>query len=90
MGSRSVRETGDNRRRLYDMKRERRIKKSRSRTLADIRRIPKWARKKLGFTCEVVDFSYNLLKAFFGESMQNDIGYIPVIDRTAVTPWIED
>lgn len=71
------------------MKRKRRIKKP-SRTLADIRRIPKWARKKVGFTCEVVEFSYEILKAFFGESMQNDIGYIPVIDRTAVTPWVED
>ena len=70
------------------MKRKRRIKKSK--TLVDIRRIPKWARKKMGFTCEEVEFSYKLLKAFFGESMQNDIGYIPVIDRTAVTPWVED
>ena len=69
------------------MKRKRRIKKSR--TLADIRRIPKWVRK-VEFTCEEVEFSYELLKAFFGESMQNEIGYIPVIDRTAVTPWIED
>ena len=70
------------------MKRKRRIKYRR--TLADIRRIPKWARKKVGFTCEEVEFDYELLKAFFGESMQNDIGYVPVIDRTAVTPWIED
>lgn len=69
------------------MKRKRKIKKSR--TLADIRRIPKWARKKVGFTCEEVELSYELLKAFFGESMQNDIGYIPVIDRTAVTKWQE-
>ena len=61
-----------------------------ARTLADIRRIPKWARKKMGFTCEVVEFSYNLLKAFFGECMQNEIGYIPIIDRTAVTPWVEE
>ena len=66
------------------VRRFRRIKKSK--TLADIRLTPKWARKKVGFTCEVVEFSYELLKAFFGESMQNDIGYIPVIDRTAVTP----
>lgn len=65
-------------------------RKKPSRTLADIRRIPKWARKKLGFTCEVVEFSYELLKAFYGESMQNEIGYIPVIDRNAVTPWVED
>jgi hypothetical protein len=70
------------------MKRKRIIKKRR--TLADIRRIPKWARKIVGFTCEEVEFSYEILNAFFGESMQNDIGYIPVIDRTAVTPWIED
>ena len=65
-------------------------RKKPSRTLADIRRIPKWARKNLGFTCEVVEFSYELLKAFYGESMQNEIGYIPVIDRNAVTPWVED
>lgn len=70
------------------VKRFRKIKEHR--TLADIRRIPKWERKKVEFTCEVVEFSYKLLEAFFGESMQNDIGYIPVIDRTAVTPWIED
>lgn len=69
------------------VRRFRKVKKRR--TLADIRRIPKWARKKVGFTCEEVEFSYNLLKAFFGESMQNDIGYIPVIDRTAVTKWQE-
>lgn len=60
-----------------------------TRTLADIRRIPKWARKKLGFTCEEVEFSYKLLKYFIGESMQNEIGYIPIIDRTAVTKWQE-
>lgn len=65
-------------------------RKNPARTLADIRRIPKWARKKLGFTCEEVEFSYNLLKAFFGECMQNEIGYIPIIDRTAVTPWVEE
>ena len=67
------------------VRRFRKVKKYR--TLADIRRIPKWARKKVGFTCEEVEFDYELLRAFFGESMQNDIGYIPVIDRTAVTPW---
>lgn len=69
------------------VRRFRKVKKRKS--LADIRRIPKWARK-VGFSCEVVEFDYNLLKAFFEESMQNDIGYTPVIDRTAVTPWVED
>ena len=69
------------------MKRNKKRNKT-SRTLADIRRIPKWARK-VGFTCEVVEFDYKLLNAFFWESMQNEIGYIPVIDRTAVTKWQE-
>ena len=72
---------------MMKTKRHKKIKKYK--TLADIRRIPKWARK-VGFTYEEVEFSYKLLKAFFGESMQNVIGYIPVIDRTAVTPWMED
>ena len=77
------------------MKRERRIKKP-SRTLADIRRIPKWARKKLGFTCDEVDFSYTLLKHFVGDSKDIDsvsvrrVSCLPEIDLNAVTPWIED
>ena len=78
------------------MKRKRRIKKYRSRTLADIRRIPKWARKKLGFTCEEVEFSYTLLKHFIGDSKDiasvsvRRASCIPEIDLNAVTPWIED
>ena len=76
------------------MKRKRKIKKSR--TLADIRCIPKWARKKLGFTCEEVEFSYELIKHFIGDSKDIDsvsvrrASYIPEIDLNVVTPWIED
>lgn len=75
------------------MKRKRRIKKNR--TLADIRRIPKWARK-VGFTYEEVEFSYTLLKHFIGDSKDIDsvsvrrASCIPEIDLNAVTPWIED
>ena len=75
------------------MKRKRRIKNGR--TLADIRRIPKWARKT-GFTCEVVDFSYTLLKHFIGDSKDIDsvsvrrVTCLPEIDLNAVTPWVED
>ena len=75
----------------------RRFRKVRKRrTLADIRRIPKWARKKLGFTCEEVDFSYTLLKHFVGDSKDIDsvsvrrVSCLPEIDLNAVTPWIED
>ena len=74
------------------MKRKRRIKKYR--TLADIRRIPKWARKKVGFTCEVVEFDYKLIARFFNKDSDTKqtrpLVFTPVIDRTAVTPWIED
>jgi hypothetical protein len=75
------------------MKRKSRIKKSR--TLADIRHIPKWARKKLGFTCEEVEFSYKLLKYFIGDSKEVDsmsvrsTSCIPEIGRNAVTEWQE-
>ena len=78
------------------MKRKRRIKKSRSRTLSDIRSKPKWVRKKLGFTCEEVDFDYTLLKHFFGDSKDIDFvsvrraSCIPGINLNAVTPWVED
>lgn len=78
------------------MKRKRRIKKRRSRTLADIRRIPKWARKKVGFSCEEVEFDYKLLKYFIGDSKDvysmsvRSTSCIPEIDLNAVTPWVED
>lgn len=71
------------------------VKKKR-RTLADVRRIPKWARKKFVFTCEEVDFSYTLLKHFIGDSKDIDsvsvrrASYIPEIDLNAVTTWVED
>lgn len=71
------------------------VKKKR-RTLADVRRIPKWARKKFVFTCEEVDFSYILLKRFIGDSRDIDsvsvrrASYIPEIDLNAVTTWVED
>ena len=75
------------------MKRNRRIKKSRSRTLADIRRIPKWARK-VGFTCEEVEFSYKLITHFFNKDSDTKqtrpLVFTPGIGRFAVTPWIED
>ena len=72
------------------MKRKRRIKKSR--TLADIRRIPKWARKKVGFTCEVVDFDYKLITHFIrlDTTQTRQASFIPEIDLNAVTPWIEE
>ena len=76
------------------MKRKRRIKKSRSRTLADIRRIPKWARKKLGFTCEEVEFSYELIAHFFNKDSDTKqtrpLVITPGIGRFAVTPWVEE
>lgn len=72
------------------MKRKRRIKKSR--TLADIRRIPKWARKKFGFTCEVVEFDYKLITRFIrlGTIQMRQSSFIPEIDLNAVIPWVED
>lgn len=75
------------------MKRKRRIKKSR--TLADIRRIPKWARK-VGFTCEEVEFDYKLIARFLNINKDSDtkqtrpLVFTPGIDRFAVTPWMED
>lgn len=74
------------------MKRKRRIKKRR--TLADIRRIPKWARKKLGFTCEEVEFDYELITRFFNKDSDTKqtrpLVPTPGIGRFAVTPWVED
>jgi hypothetical protein len=75
------------------MKHKRRIKKP-SRTLADIRRIPKWARKKVGFTCEEVEFNYELITHFFSKDSDTKqtrpLVFTPGIGRFAVTPWIED
>lgn len=74
------------------MKRKRKIKKSR--TLADIRHIPKWARKKLGFTCEEVEFDYKLITHFLNKDLDTKqtrpLVFIPGIGRYAVTPWMED
>ena len=65
-----------------------------TRTLADIRRIPKWARKKLGFTCEEVEFDYELITHFFNKDSDTKqtrpLMFTPGIGRFAVTPWIED
>lgn len=63
-----------------------------TRTLADIRRIPKWARKKVGFTCEEVEFDYELLKYFIDADAVSvrSTSCIPEIDLNAVTPWVED
>lgn len=65
-----------------------------TRTLADIRRIPKWARKKLGFTCEEVEFDYELITRFFNKDSDTKqtrpLVFAPGIGRFAVTPWIED
>lgn len=73
------------------MKRKRRIKKSR--TLADIRCIPKWARK-VGFTCEQVEFDYKLITHFLNKDSDTEqtrpLVFTPGIGRSAVTPWIED
>lgn len=73
------------------MKRKRKIKKSK--TLADIRRIPKWARK-VGFTYEEVEFSYELITHFFckdsGIKQTLPLVFTPGIGRFAVTPWVED
>lgn len=74
------------------VRRFRKVKKRK--TLADIRRIPKWARKKLGFTCEEVEFSYELITHFFGKDsctkQTRPLMFTPGIGRFAVTPWIED
>lgn len=71
---------------------KKRIKKHR--TLADIRRIPKWARKKLGFTCEEVEFNYRLITHFIGKDLDTvqtrQAFFIPEIDLNAVTTWVED
>lgn len=76
------------------MKRKRRIKKSKSHTLADIRRIPKWARKTFGFTCEEVEFDYKLITHFFNKDSDTKqtrpLVFTPGIGRFAVTPWVED
>ena len=73
------------------MKRKRKIKKSR--TLADIRRIPKWARK-VGFTCEEVEFDYKLITHFINKDSDTKqtrpLVFTPGIGRFAVTPWVED
>lgn len=71
------------------MKRKRRIKKGK--TLADIRRIPKWARKKVGFTCEVVEFDYKLITHFIrlDTTQTRQASFAPEINRTAVTKWQE-
>lgn len=75
------------------MKRKKRIKKP-SRTLADIRRIPKWARKNLGFTWEEVEFDYKLITHFFNRKpdtkQTRPLVFTPGIGRFAVTPWMED
>lgn len=72
------------------MKHKKRIKKSR--TLADIRRIPKLARKKLEFTCDVVEFDYKLITKFIRlDTIQmRQKSFIPEIDINAVTPFVED
>lgn len=71
----------------------RKVKKYR--TLADIRRIPNWARKKLGFTCEeVVEYNYKLITHLFNKDSDTKqtrpLVFTPGIGRFAVTPWIED
>ena len=74
------------------VRRFRKVKKRK--TLADIRRIPKWARKKLGFTCEEVEFSYELIAHFFNKDSDTKqtrpLVFTPGIGRFAVTPWVED
>lgn len=74
------------------VRRFRKVKKYR--TLADIRRIPKWARKKVGFTCEEVEFDYKLIAHFFNKDpdtkQTRPLVFTPRIDRFAVTPWVED
>ena len=74
------------------VKRYRNIKKHR--TLADIRRIPKWAMKKVGFTCEEVEFDYELITRFFNKDSDTKqtrpLVFTPGIGRFAVTPYVED
>ena len=74
------------------VKRFRNIKKHR--TLADIRRIPKCARKKLEFTCEVVEFDFELIAHFFNKDLDTKqtrpLVFTQGIGRFAVTPWVED
>lgn len=62
------------------------------RTLADIRRIPKWARKRFGFTCDEVEFDYKLLTQFFRlDTIQiRQASFIPEIDLNAVTSFVDD
>ena len=62
-----------------------------SRTLAE-RRIPKWARKKFGFTCEEVEFDYKLITRFIRlDTIQmRQSSFIPEINLNEVTPWVED
>ena len=70
------------------VRRFRKVKKRR--TLADIRRIPKWARK-VGFTCEEVEFDYKLITHFvrLDTTQTRQASFIPEIDRNAVTKWQE-
>lgn len=74
------------------VRRFRKIRKCK--TLADIRRIPKWARKKVGFTCEEVEFDYKLITHFIGKDLDTKqtrpLVFTPRIGRYAVTPWVED
>ena len=67
-------------------------RKKQTRTLADIRRIPKCARN-LGFTCEEVEFNYKLITHFFNKDSDTKqtrpLVFTPGIGRFAVTPWIE-
>lgn len=69
-------------------------RKKSTRTLADIRCIPKWARKKFGFTCEVVEFDYKLITHFINKDSDTKqtrpLVFTPGIGRFAVTPWVED
>lgn len=67
-------------------------RKKSTRTLADIRRIPKWARKKVGFTCEEVEFDYKLITRFIRlDTIQmRQSSFIPEINLNEVTPWVED
>lgn len=60
-----------------------------ARTLADIRSIPKWARKKLEFTCDVVEFDYKSITNFvrLDTIQMRQQSFIPEIDLNAVTKW---
>ena len=73
------------------VKRFRNIKKHR--TLADIKRIPKWARK-VGFTCEEVEFDYELIAHFLNKDSDTKqtrpLVFTQGIGRFAVTSWVED